>query len=649
MLSICMVASADTIIVIKSKPTEQPTEINTTPGFRFSEPEYDVYLGKQISLSNELVNRPSGQMVWESSDETIVRVNTNGYVTPVKEGDVTISVYIKGEESNVASSLVHVRVPVNKITINEKNATLTLGLDEKIRLHISVSPDNAFVKTASWKSSNEKVATVNSKGLVKACGVGTATITATSKDPYNKRTAQITVRVNQAVTGLSLQEKVTVAINTTSQLVPTISPSNATNKQLVWSSDNEKIATVNNGYVKGLANGTTIVRAKASDGSGLEASCEISVVVPVTSVKIEETSLNVPIHSTSSSIKFEVSPKNATIKTVSWSSSDESIATVDSKGKVTGKKGGTVTITATSNETPANGKPKSASIKVTVVEPVSTIKLAESEIKMAKGSTKRLTPTVIPKSATIQTVSWTSSKPEIASVSANGQITAKKVGKTTITCTATDGSGVKSTCTVVVIQGVTSLSPTKQRIVITEGKTASASVNVFPKDATNKKVTWKSESPSIASVNENGVITAKKAGNCVIRATSTDGTNRSTTINVVVEPKIPLEAITFTRSGYFGAYYEFAITFKNLTKTRTIKYISFDLKYTYDGKTLTYSNFYTDDESLGPGNSKQIGWWDQIGYRLSYCSNFRVYLNSVKYSDGTWDYFTDDILLGWFN
>ena len=79
----------------------------------------------------------------------------------------------------------------------------------------------------------------------------------------------------------------------------------------------------------------------------------------------------------------------------------------------------------------------------------------------------------------------------------------------------------------------------------------------------------------------------KKAGTCEITAAAADGSGKSVKMTVIVEPKIPLDATTFTRSGYFGMYYEFAVTFKNLTKTRTIKYISFDLKYSYQGQTYT--------------------------------------------------------------
>ncbi|MBQ8653878.1 MAG: hypothetical protein IJ507_02980, partial [Clostridia bacterium] len=80
----------------------------------------------------------------------------------------------------------------------------------------------------------------------------------------------------------------------------------------------------------------------------------------------------------------------------------------------------------------------------------------------------------------------------------------------------------------------------------------------------------------------------------------------------------------------------------------TIKYIEFDLKYTYNGETKTFYSFYDSTSKLAPGKTKQIGWWDQLGYRLSYCSNFRIYLKSVRYSDGTWDYFSSDNLIGWF-
>ena len=246
-------------------------------------------------------------------------------------------------------------------------------------------------------------------------------------------------------------------------------------------------------------------------------------------------------------------------------------------------------------------------------------------------------------------IEWTSSNEKIARVS-NGTVTAVGVGKCTITGTMADGSGVSATHEITVIQAVTQLQfNNKGKIAITEGKTVGLSVTVLPIDATNKKVTWSSDATYIATVDSTGKVTGKHAGTCTITASATDGSKKTVKTQVTVEPEIPLDAITFTRSGYFGAYYEFAVTFKNLTKTRTITYISFDLKYIYNGKTYTYTGFYTNRDKLGPGSTKKIGWWDQIGYRLSYCSNFRIYLRSVIYSDGTMDSFaSEEALIGWF-
>ena len=223
------------------------------------------------------------------------------------------------------------------------------------------------------------------------------------------------------------------------------------------------------------------------------------------------------------------------------------------------------------------------------------------------------------------------------------------MGTATITVSATDGSKISVSKQITVYQPVTQIKPsTTQKIAVTEGKTVNLSVTVLPTDATDKKINWSSSTPSVASVDASGKVTGKKAGTCEITAAAADGSGKSVKMTVIVEPKIPLDATTFTRSGYFGMYYEFAVTFKNLTKTRRIKYVEFDLKYTYNGETRTFYSFYQDNFVLGPGATKKVGWWSQLGYKLSYCSNFRVYLRAVKYTDGTTERFDSDTLIGWF-
>jgi uncharacterized protein YjdB len=140
-----------------------------------------------------------------------------------------------------------------------------------------------------------------------------------------------------------------------------------------------------------------------------------------------------------------VSPSNATNKKVTWKSSDPSIASVNkTTGKVTTKKTGKVTITCTA----ADGSGVKATCKITVKQPVTKITLSKSKVTLKKGKTVTLKKTVEPSSANTKTVTWKSSNKKVATVDKNGKVKAVGPGTATITCTATDGSGKKATCTV---------------------------------------------------------------------------------------------------------------------------------------------------------------------------------------------------------
>ena len=418
--------------------------------------------------------------------------------------------------------------------------------------------------------------------------------------------------------------------------------------QYKWTTDDKTIATVSGGTVSAKAVGETVITCTATfkDGSQAVQTCRVTVYQPVESVTAAKTSLTLLAGREYDAPETKLKPANATYPTLTWTSSDPAVVAVDS-GKVKAVSGGKATLTGVLDE-PNVKQQKSVKVQITVNQSAESLTISGGDT-VGKGKTLKLTATVLPETATNRKVNWSSSDDKIAKVT-NGTVSGVAVGTCTITATAADGSGVTATQKVTVIQAVTQLQPSakSKKPAITVGRSTTLSVEVSPKDATNKSVTWRSEDTSVATVDAAGKVTGIKAGTCNIIVTAADGSGKSVKIPVTVEPKIPLDATKFTRSGYFGAYYEFAITFKNLTKTRTIKYISFDIKYNYQGTTYTYTNFYTDSDTLGPGKSKKIGWWDQFGYKLSYMSNFRIYLRSVKYSDGTWEYFDSDTLLGWF-
>lgn len=236
-------------------------------------------------------------------------------------------------------------------------------------------------------------------------------------------------------------------VGSTYRLTATILPENATDKTLVWKSDDESVAIVDkDGLVIAVKGGFETIISAATPKGDVKATCKVKVekkVVPVSGITIDKESLKMKVGETYH-LTAKVSPEDATDKSVVWKSEDESIATVDQEGLVTAVKGGSKTmITATSGEF-------SATCAVTIEEdviPVKGITLDKEIIEMAVGSSCRLNATITPSDATDKTIIWDSSDETIAIVSSSGVIGALKEGDVTITAYSSDRK-VSASCDV---------------------------------------------------------------------------------------------------------------------------------------------------------------------------------------------------------
>ncbi|MBR2066698.1 MAG: Ig-like domain-containing protein, partial [Solobacterium sp.] len=213
-----------------------------------------------------------------------------------------------------------------------------------------------------------------------------------------------------------------------------------------------------------------------------------------------------------------------------WSSSNTSIATVTGN-TVKGLSVGKAILTATVSY--AN-KTTSTTVEVNVKQPVTSIQLNKTDLKMNRYESETLTATVLPNNASDKSLSWSSSDTSIAKVSSTGMINARNAGTATITAKATDGSNVSATCKVTVVIPVTSIRSSESSKEVEKGNTYTPTITVYPENATNKKLNWSSSNSSVATVDTNGNITAKDFGDATITATSTDGSNVSKTISIHV-------------------------------------------------------------------------------------------------------------------
>lgn len=301
-------------------------------------------------------------------------------------------------------------------------------------------------------------------------------------------------------------------VGKTAQLAAAVEPAGSTDK-VTWTSSNKSVLTVDaKGLVTAVANGEATITATAGNQTD---SVTIAVTTPATSVTISgvpEKPLNV---GNTAQLTATVAPEEATDK-VTWTSSDEQVLTVDADGKVTALGNGEATVTATAGE-------QTDTVTITVVTPASGIELDTQKLTLYKGDdASKLTATVLPATASNNAVTWTSSDDSVATVTANGEVSPVGLGTATITATTVDG-GFEATCTVTVGEHVSGIKLDKDVVSLTGVSTSQLVATVSPDGALDKTVMWSTSDASVATVDDNGLVTAVGKGSATIMATSTDG------------------------------------------------------------------------------------------------------------------------------
>ena len=346
---------------------------------------------------------------------------------------------------------------------------------------------------------------------------------------------------------------ISIYVGDNKKLDVSVFPSDASDKTLIWTSSNTNIANVSDGIVNGVSEGDAIITVKSKD-SDVSDSCMVRVIKnEATELAILDTNVEVRINE-EKSLNVTIDPIEF-YDLITWTSSDERIATVDNKGRVTGISSGKTTIKAIYGD-------KEAICDVKVVIPVSSLSM-NSEITIGVGETKSIKPVITPEEAGNQELFWETSDSEIISIN-NGNITGLKVG--TAKVTASIDSKIATTIVKVVIP-VDKISLNKDKISLKVGDNTTLKATITPSDATNKDIVWKSSNTNVATVKD-GKITAIKSGETTITATI-DSKVAKTTISVYNPPIID-------NSKYFSGY------------TNVTTYNSDTLKYRISKKSKDY-------------------------------------------------------------
>lgn len=389
---------------------------------------------EQLTATIKPDDATSTTVAWTTSNSSVATVSSNGLVTGRAAGTATITASCGGKQATCTVTVV-TPPQLTGVSLDITSATLTSG--DTITLTPTASPSTAGNVTYTWTSSNTSVATVNSSGKVTAVGNGTATITCTGHG-YNNSTASATCSITVATV-----EKYNYTIRCS----------------------NVSTATVTiNGYGSGTGSYTVNVVPETHlsftiSATGYETLSQEIITgyidrelpysltpIAVTNVTVEPSTLTLDIGNTYT-LTSTVSPSNALNKTLTWSSSNTSVAIVNSSGKITAKAVGTATITATSN----NGISDACDVTVRQRQ---TTSLSPTSVTLNVGGTATLTATSSPSSTAV--IVQTSNH-NIATVSPSGPVaipntfTVTGVAPGTTTIMFNQSSGTLFTCSVTVL------------------------------------------------------------------------------------------------------------------------------------------------------------------------------------------------------
>lgn len=514
---------AESIIPGTTTGTSNGSDAGTADNAEYEEPE--PVEGWDNLVVSEIMDIDTATI----SNVNLVRVN--GYKGPVARitGKLTLdNVLIEGLPASEADLAGHFELVTRASIVIKSNDKLTpsvnaVSLDKSSTKKLGLKWNGKTLKSssASWKSSNKKIVTVDKNGKIKGVAKGVATVTAT----YKKKKVAICVVVTNPVTKVTLSPAVKYLNEQTQhQLIAAISPETADYTAITWTSSNEAVATVDqNGLISGLVPGKATITATAV--SGKSASMNIQVIRPAVEMTLPEAA-RVSLKKTKT-LKPAFIPEDTSVKTCAWTTSNKKVATVSKKGVVTGVGTGTCVITATSH----NGIVSQCTI--TVVRPVTSLKMSKSSLTLSLNHTDKLKAKISPSNASIKTIAWSSSNPEVVSVDESGNIAGLKKGTATITAKSYNGKTTKCKVTVKEYKP-TSLNFTQLYVTMNPGNTFEAKYKIKPSNASNKQILYTSSNPDAATVDENGVVTAVGVGSATITGSCAANTKIKNTFEVCV-------------------------------------------------------------------------------------------------------------------
>lgn len=308
-----------------------------------------IHQSEKLNCTLYPIDQTESRILWESDNPAIASVDDSGNITGISQGNCIITA-TSVDGGFTAECVVRVTQPVESVSVSPSN--ISLKATESANLKVSITPNEADDKSVIWKSDNEDIVKVDENGTLIAISGGTTKVYAISvSNP--EIMDYCTVTVIQPVTGIYLSpNSLEITEGGSVQLIANVIPSNATNKNVNWSSSDSSVAIASgNGVIYGLKEGETMIIASTEDG-GYIAMCRVTVTrgfVPVENILLDTTNYE-GVEGDMFQLNATVQPEEASNKVLLWQSSDNSIASVDNNGFVRLLKEGNADITATSTD-----------------------------------------------------------------------------------------------------------------------------------------------------------------------------------------------------------------------------------------------------------------------------------------------------------
>ena len=532
----------------------------------------ELQIGGVESKELPPIKATAGTITWRTDDESIAKISGNS-VTAVSEG-VT---YAIATAPNGSERAFLVTVYANPTLAFEKSsAEVVTG--ETVLTNVTVNPKNTevvYTVTCNGEDvvSNDDYVLVSNNGSFSFVPLkaGKFIITGTATIKSKSVSAQLIVNALQDVESVGFTEaSKTLYTGRTDDLASLIKwndgKSDPYNKELTWTSGDESVATVSStGIVKAVAPGKTYIYATAYNG--LKAKIEIVVKQTVTGIELSQTSYELWEGQTDF-ISATPKPATANIKSITYSSDDEKIATVDTEGKIKAVKGGSTYIKATITWTDEDGKTEktvTARASILVKAPVTDVVVKRVDTNSSDtiysnrvGESIQLKAVLTPQNAYDKTILWTSENKDIATVDENGMITTVGKGTTYIYAKCLsggygrDGAGTPAVGMIKVVVGgdTLSLSMTPERSEVYPGESVTYKATLAPDTAFEGNVTYESDN-AFVTIDKTGVATVAEnatAGLATITATMTMADGKTTyTAQSLLYIKTPVNSVKFEK------------------------------------------------------------------------------------------------------